>query len=88
MKEATTGPNTTNVVPSMVGFEAVARLLGREPDQAARTFIAKKCARNEFPRPFKLSPSGRKIAWSTAEVNAWLSTRPRVSYASEAAHVG
>lgn len=43
-------------------------------------------ADDDFPAPVRLSASTSKgaIGWYEDEVNAWLESRPRVSYAPEA----
>jgi prophage regulatory protein len=40
-----------------------------------RTQIWEHIARGEFPRPIKLTESGRAIAWDEAELMSWLEER-------------
>jgi prophage regulatory protein len=40
-----------------------------------RTAIWEHMARGEFPRPIKLTDSGRAIAWDEAELIAWRDAR-------------
>jgi prophage regulatory protein len=40
-----------------------------------RTQIFEHISRGEFPRPLRLTPTGRAIAWDQAELIAWLEIR-------------
>lgn len=59
--------------PRLVRFlrrDEVERLTGLK-----RTALRDMCANNEFPRPVKLSDSGRAIGWLESDLVAWQQER-------------
>jgi prophage regulatory protein len=40
-----------------------------------RTALDDAISRNEFPRPFQLTDSGRAVAWLESDVDQWLASR-------------
>jgi predicted DNA-binding transcriptional regulator AlpA len=43
--------------------------------QMSETQIVEAVARGEFPKPFKILPKGRAIAWDEAEIDEYLAAR-------------
>jgi prophage regulatory protein len=41
----------------------------------SRTRLYEAVAAGTFPKPAKLGPSARAVAWSTDEVDAWIAAR-------------
>lgn len=41
----------------------------------SRSRLYELLGRNQFPRPVKLSPNGRTVVWSDAEVAEWIEAR-------------
>jgi prophage regulatory protein len=62
-KPAFTGPRLLRL-PAVLAFSGY-----------GRTQIFEAIKRHEFPRPIKLTPSGRAIAWDEAELLAWKKAR-------------
>ena len=66
-------------------FSAVAQAIGRTPDRGTRLWIYRNVRTGNFPAPVRLST--RRIAWRRSEVETWMDSRPKVSYAKETTNV-
>jgi prophage regulatory protein len=62
-KPAFTGPRLLRL-PAVLAFSGY-----------GRTQLFEAIKRHEFPRPIKLTPSGRAIAWDSAELDGWKKAR-------------
>ena len=49
----------------------------------SRATLYRWCSENRFPQSYRLGP--RAVAWSAAEIENWLATRPRARSESPAA---
>lgn len=68
---------------TLLTFREAARMLGREPDRPTRVYLWRKVKGGSFPAPVQVSEN--RIAWRRAEVEAWIASRPIVSYAGMSA---
>ena len=58
----------------------MARILRRPEVQAlvglSKAQIYKLISRSEFPRPRRLTPSGKAVGWLESEISEWIDSRP------------
>ena len=73
-----TSPHTNNA--AFLLFPAVCSLFGLTPGRAARTFLWRNARNGRMPAPVKLGPS--RIAWRTADIEAFIASRQPVTYAA------
>ena len=70
----------------LLGFEAVARRIGRRADKSARLYLWRAVKAGHFPAPVQLSPG--RIAWNSISVDRWIESRPPVNYAPRPTEAG
>jgi prophage regulatory protein len=69
----------------MTEFQSKPRRIMRDPEVQQRTQMSRvqrwrRVRKGTFPPPVQLGPNS--IGWFEDEIEAWLSQRPRVSYAA------